>query len=255
MFKNIYNYREFFKTSVSKEFRGKYKKSALGVLWSFINPLLQILVYSVVFSFITRSNIDNYTIFLIVGLIPWNFFSNTIMQSTPSIVINGGIIKKIYFPREILPISVVTSNLINFLISCLIIVIALFISGIGITRYALFFPLILLLQYLFLIGMSLVISSVTVYIRDLEHFVNVLLMLWLYATPVLYEASLIPVKLQTLFKLNPMYHIIGAYRDILYYQVLPDFKDLGIMFIVCTIFFMFGYSIFKKLEKRFAEEL
>lgn len=177
------------------------------------------------------------------------------MQSTPSIIINGGIIKKIYFPREILPISVVTSNLINFLISCLIIIIALFISGIGITRYALFFPLILVLQYLFLIGMSLVISSVTVYIRDLEHFVNVLLMLWLYATPVLYEASLIPVKFQTLFKLNPMYHIIGAYRDILYYQVLPDFKDLGIMFIVCTIFFMLGYSIFKKLEKRFAEEL
>ena len=256
MFSNLYKYREFFKTSVFKEFRGKYKKSVLGILWSFLNPLLQIIVYSVVFSFLVRDpSISNYTIFLIVGLIPWNFFSNTILQSNASIVTNAGIIKKIYFPREILPISIVTSNLFNFFISCIIVLAALFISGIGLSVYALYFPLILLLQYLLLIGFSLIVSAITVYIRDLEHFMNVLLMLWFYATPVLYNASMIPNKLQTLFKLNPMYHIISAYRDILYYQQSPNFKSLLILLGICVLVIIIGYSIFKKLEKRFAEEL
>ena len=256
MIKNLYRYREFFKTSVKKEFRGKYKKSILGIFWSFLNPLLQLLVYSVVFSFLVRDpSISNYTMFLVVGLIPWNFFSNTISQSNASIVTNGGIIKKIYFPREILPISVVTSNLINFLISCVIIVVALFISGIGLSWYALLFPLVLLIQYILLIGFSLIISAITVYIRDLEHFMNILLMLWMYATPILYNPSMIPANLQVLFKLNPMYHIIVAYRDILYYQTLPNFRDLGIIAVICSIIVFVGYAIFKKCEKRSAEEL
>ena len=121
VFQELYHYREFFKTSVKKEFRGKYKKSFLGVLWSFINPLMQILVYSFVFSFITRVQTDNYTMFLVVALIPWTFFSNSLIQSSIAIVANEGIIKKIYFPRIVLPISIVTSNLINFLISFIII--------------------------------------------------------------------------------------------------------------------------------------
>ena len=133
MFKELYKYREFLKTSILKEFRGKYKKSFLGVLWSFINPLLQLLIYSVVFSFIMKSDIENYTVFLVVALIPWTFFSTTLIQSTNAIVINGGILKKVYFPREILPISIVTSNLLNFLISFLIILGALLISGVGIS--------------------------------------------------------------------------------------------------------------------------
>ncbi|MCI8567760.1 MAG: ABC transporter permease, partial [Bacilli bacterium] len=180
MIKNLYNYREFLKTSVLKEFRGKYKKSFLGVLWSFINPLLQLFIYSVVFSFIMKNDIDNYAIFLVVALIPWTFFNTTIIQSTSTIVTNGGILKKIYFPREILPISVVTSNLFNFLISCLIIVVALIVSGVGISVHILLFPVVLLIKYVLLIGCAYVLSSITVFIRDLEYFINVLMMLLFY---------------------------------------------------------------------------
>ena len=255
MIKNLYNYREFFKTSVKKEFRGKYKKSVLGVFWSFLNPLLQLLVYSVVFSFITRMDTQNYTIFLVVGLIPWNFFSNTVLQSNASVVTNGGILKKIYFPREILPISVVTSNLINFIISCIIVLAALFISGIGLSVYALIFPLIMLIEYFLLVGISLIASSITVYLRDLEHFGNIFVMLWFYVTPILYDPSLIPERFSTLFKLNPMYHIIVAYRDVLYYKTMPNFENLGILFGICIFIYIIGYAIFKKCEKRFAEEL
>ena len=119
-FKELYKYREFLKTSIKKEFRGKYKKSFLGVLWSFLNPLFQLLIYSLVFPFILKNNVDNYIIFLIVALMPWNFFNTTVLQSAASIVTNAGIIKKVYFPREILPISTATSNLLNFLIKSLL---------------------------------------------------------------------------------------------------------------------------------------
>ena len=108
IFKNLYNYREFLKTSIKKEFRGKYKKSFLGILWSFLNPLFQLLIYALVFPFILKNNVSNYTVFLIVALFPWNFFNLSIIQSAACIVSNGGIIKKVYFPREILPISTAT---------------------------------------------------------------------------------------------------------------------------------------------------
>ena len=123
IFSELYKYREFLKTSIKKEFRGKYKKSFLGVLWSFLNPLFQLLVYALVFPFILRNNVENYTVFLIVALMPWTFFNATIIQSAASIVANGGIIKKVYFPRIILPISTATSNLLNFFITEVIVII------------------------------------------------------------------------------------------------------------------------------------
>ena len=123
IFKNLYQYRELLKTNVQKEIRGKYKGSFLGVLWSFLNPLLMVLVYALVFSIILKQDIPNYIIFLIVGVIPWNFFTTVITQGTNCIWINGGIIKKVFFPREILPVSVVLAGLVNFLISCVIILI------------------------------------------------------------------------------------------------------------------------------------
>lgn len=255
MFRNLYQYREFLKTSVLKDFRGKYKKSFLGVLWSFINPLLQLLIYSIVFSFIMRAGIDNYACFLIVALIPWTFFNATLIQSTTSIVNNAGIVKKVYFPREILPISTVTSNLLNFIISCIIIVAALLITGVGLSWYVLLLPIILIVQYILLIGLAFILSSITVYIRDLEYFINVLMMLWFYLCPVVYSVEFIPDKWMPLFSLNPMLHIINAYRDILFYKRLPDMANLGIWFMISVVIALIGYKIFKGLEKRFAEEL
>lgn len=253
--KELYMYRQFLKTSVKKEFRGKYKKSILGVLWSFINPLLQLLVYALVFPFILRIQEENYIMFLFTALIPWNFFSTTLSQSTSVIISNGGIIKKVYFPREILPISIVLSGAINFLVSCIIILVALLISGMGISPYILYLPIILFIQCLITLAICFVLSAFTVYIRDLEYFINVLLQLWMYVTPVLYSINLIPEKFAKLFYLNPMVQIINAYRNIFYYQTMPDLKALGIWFVIGIVGVIVGYNIFKRFEKRFAEEL
>lgn len=253
--KELYFYRQFLKTSVKKEFRGKYKKSFFGVLWSFINPLLQLLIYALVFPYILRIQEDNYIMFLFSALIPWNFFATTISQSTSIIVGNGGILKKVYFPREILPISIVISGAINFLISCIIIFAALLISGIGITANVLWLPVILLVQCIITLAFCFVLSALTVFIRDLEYFINVLLQLWMYMTPVLYKIEMIPEKLAKLFYLNPMVEIINAYRAIFYYKTMPNLKALGILAVIGIIIMFVGYWIFKKLEKKFAEEL
>ena len=255
LFKELYQYREFLKTSIKKEFRGKYKKSFLGVLWSFINPLLQLLVYALVFPYIMRVQVENYTMFLVVVLIPWNFFSSTISQSTSIIIASTGIIKKVYFPRVILPIANVTSNLLNFIISSVIVISALLISGIGIGQSIIVFPLVLLIQYILSLAISLLLSSVTVYIRDLEYFINVLMMLWFYVTPVLYSIDMIPDKFKNILMLNPMTLIITSYREILYYKRIPDLGPLLILGGICIILLIIGYLIFNKCEKKFAEEL
>lgn len=255
MIKELYQYRQLLKSNVRKEVRGKYKGSFLGVLWSFVNPLLMTLVYAIVFPFILKNNQDHYVTFLITGIIPWSFFTACISQGTNTILINGGIVKKVYFPREILPISVVTSALINFLISCLIIFMFLFFSGIGFSYYILFLPIIVIIQYFLQLGILFITSSIDVYVRDAEYIVNFIVQMLFYATPVLYSSSLFPENIRWLLNLNPMAQIINGYRDILFYQQMPDLKWLGIMFLVSSVILVLGIIIFKKLEKGFAEEL
>lgn len=255
IFKELYHYRELLKTSVKKEVRGRYKNSFFGVLWSFFNPLLQIAVYAVIFPLIMRNNIDNYVVFLCTGLIPWTFFTSAITQSGATFLANGNIVKKVYFPREILPISVVTSTLVNFVISTLIILALSLIYGMGLSWYLLIYPIIVAIQYIFQLGLAFIVSSVTVYLRDIEHFIGIALQVLFYATPIVYAADTIPANFQFVMKLNPMAHIINAYRSIFYYHTAPDWKSLGIMLIISLITVVIGYIIFQKLQKRFAEEL
>ena len=192
LFKNLYNYRELLKTSVKKEVRSKYKNSFLGVVWSFLNPLLQIVVYAIIFSLILKNKQENYAIFLCCGIIPWTFFSSAINKSAFTIIENGNIIKKVYFPREIIPISVVVAEAINFLISTIIILGFVIIGGIGITKYLLFYPIILITQYVVIISIAFVVSSICVYFRDLQHFIGIILQLLFYATPIIYSQDNIP---------------------------------------------------------------
>lgn len=255
IFKELYKYREFLKTSIKKEFRGKYKKSFLGVLWSFLNPLFQLLIYALVFPFILKNDVDNYIIFLIVALMPWNFFNVTILQSAASIVTNGGIIKKVYFPREILPISTTTSNLLNFLITGIIVIVALLISGIGIGSSIIFLPIIIIIQYILQLGLAFIFSSITVYVRDVEYLLNVFMMLMFYLCPIVYSADMIPDKFLPIFKLNPIFHIIEFYRTILYSKQMPNMLHVFWLFIACLIVLIIGYAVFQKCKKRFAEEL
>ena len=254
-FRSLYEYRELLKTSISKDVRGKYKYSVLGVIWSFLNPLLQIAVYAIVFPLIMRSNLPNYTVFLCCGLIPWNFFSTATSRTSFTMIENGNIIKKVYFPREILPLSVVTSEAINFIISTIIILVFVLAYGMGLSKYIIFYPLILLVQYFLLIGISFIVSSVTVYFRDLQHFIGIALQLLFYATPIVYAPDSIPQNFQWILQFNPMTYIINGYRDIFYYQQMPDFASLGLVLLISIALTIVGYLIFKKLQKRFAEEM
>lgn len=255
LFKDLYQYRELLKSNIKKEIRGKYKGAWLGVVWSYLNPLLMLIVYSVVFSKIMRIQIPNYTMFLFTALIPWTFFTTTVSQGAFSIIANGNILKKVYFPREIIPISIVTSNVITFLISCIIMFIFIIITGLGFSWYALFFPLILISQYILLMGITFVLSSITVYIRDVEHIITVLLMVMFYGTPIVYSMDMVPASMKGILLLNPMTPIINSYRDVLFYKQMPNLLSMGIIVIISIIVFIFGLFIFRKLQRGFAEEL
>lgn len=255
VFKELYNYRELLKTNIKKEIRGKYKGSWLGVVWTFLNPLLMLAVYAFVFPYILRVEVENYTIFMIVALIPWNFFTTAIQSGTGCVVANGNILKKVYFPREIIPISITTSQLINFLITCIIMAAFIIFSGVGFSIHLLLFPLLVLIQYILTLAFTFVLSALTVFVRDIDHFVSVFLTLGFYATPIVYQASMLPEKFQWVLKVNPMAQLVEAYRSILYYHQIPDLLMLGIWGILSIILIIVGYIIFKKLEKSFVEEL
>ena len=255
VFKELYQYREVLKTNVQKEIRGKYKGSFLGVLWSFLNPLLMVLVYALVFPYIMRTNVDNYLVYLITGVIPWNFFTTCITTGCNCVWINGGIIKKVYFPREILPISVVAAGLINFLISCVIILLFVLFGGIGFSVQLLWLPLIAIIQSALSLGLLFILSAINVYVRDIEYLVGFLLNLLFYATPILYTADMFPESIRWVLYLNPMTTIIESYRNIFYYQQSPALIPLMIVFMVSFIILIIGYLIFKKLERGFAEEV
>ena len=254
-FKELYHYRELLKTNVKKDIRGKYKGSFLGILWSFINPLLQVLVYALVFPYIMKVETENYLIFLICGIIPWTWFITSISQGTTSITNNANLIKKVYFPREILPISVVTSGLVNFLISCLIILIFVIFGGLGITWHLIFLPFIIIVQYLFTLALIFVLSAVNVYVKDVEYIVAFIINMLFYATPILYTTEMFSGPILWLFRLNPLAHLINAYRDVFYVHHIPNLINLSILLGVSILLVVICYIIFKKLEKRFAEEV
>ncbi len=255
MLKELYNYRQLLKSNVRKEIRGKYKGSFLGVLWSFVNPLLTTLVYAIVFPFILRGGQEHYTTFIVIAILPWSWFTTVISQGTNTILANGGIIKKVYFPREILPLSIAVSGLINFLISCIIIMIFLFCSGIGFSFYILLLPIIVVIQFILSFAIVLITSSIDVYVRDLEYIINFFISMLFYATPVLYSMDMFPKKIQMLLHLNPMATIIESYRNIFFYQTMPNMIGLLFVFIFSIVLLLIGIKVFKKLEKGFAEEL
>lgn len=254
--KNLYNYRLLLKSNIKKEIRGKYKASFLGILWSFINPLLTAIIYAIVFPFILKSTEPHYVTFIIIGILPWTYFTTAIMQGTTTILANASIIKKVYFPREILPIAVNTSALINFLISCVIICLFLIFSGIGFSGYILFLPLIILVQYILQLGIILITSAIEIYVRDAEYIINFFVTMLFYATPIVYSAKMFSgSSVEWLIHLNPMATIINSYRNILFYQTMPEIKSLLITFVGSIVLLLVGFKIFNKLQKGFAEEV
>ena len=257
MFKNIYQYRELLKTNVKKDIRGKYKASVLGVLWSFINPLLQVAVYAIVFPYILGGAQQNYIVYLVTGIIPWTFFQMAVIQGTTTIKGNAGIIKKVYFPREILPLSVVISGLINFFISCIIILGFCVFFGVGISWHIVFVPFIALIEAILALGLGLALGAINAYVQDTEYIVNFLLTMAFYGSPIVYQIAQFSNAgmLAKIINLNPMTKIINAYREVFLYHHVPGLLGLFIVLIIALVVLVIGYAIFKKLEKGFAEEL
>ena len=178
--REIYNYREMLISLIRKELRGKYKASVLGFMWSFLTPLFQMLVYIVVFSQILKSGIEHFAIFLLVSLMPWNFFSASITNGSTCVISQENLVKKIYFPRIILPLSFVTSMFINLLITFVLIFFILLVSGFGIDLIAIaFLPVILVAEYMLALGICTIVSALAVYFRDLEYIMGILSMAWM----------------------------------------------------------------------------
>lgn len=253
--KELYRYREMLKSLVRKDLRTRYKGSALGFLWTFVNPLLQLVVYTIVFSTVMRINIDKFYMFLFVGLIPWIFFANSLQVSAGAILSNKNLVKKIYFPREILPLSVVTSGLMNLLFSFIIVFVALIISKIGIAKAIVYLPIVIMVEYVFTLGLSFLVSALNVYFRDLEHILGILIMGWFYFTPLIFPVEMIPNEYLKYFFLNPMTPIIVSFKDILYYGKAPDLTMLGISLLMSLLLTIFSFNVFKVLQKNFAEEI
>lgn len=255
VFREIYAYREMYKNMVKRNLRTRYKASFFGFFWTFINPLLQLVVYSIVFSTIMRMNVKHYPMFLFVVLLPWIFFASTTQEAANLIVSNSNIIKKIYFPREILPLASATAGLVNLALSFLVAFVALLIFHIPLTWSILALPLVMGIEFVFTLGVSLVLAAVNVYFRDVEHIWGIVIMAWFYLTPIVYPLNMAPVKYLKYLFLNPMVTLMEAYRDILYNGVFPYFPGLGMFALMAFFVLIFGYLVFKRLSKGFAEQV
>lgn len=258
--RELYDYREMIISLVRKDLRGRYKSSALGFLWTFINPLCQIIIYTLVFSQIFRMGVEKYYLFLTVVMIPWVFFNSSVSGGAMAVVSQQDLVKKIYFPREVLPISFVTSCFVNMLLSFIVVFLVIAASGIGFSPVALLFlPLVMIIEYVLALGITMITSACNVYLRDLEHIVGVFMMAWIYLTPVMYDISYVtenaPAELVSIFYLNPMTSIAVAYRDILYYKRIPEMQTLLVAVVIGLVSLVVGSMVFAKLQKNFVEEL
>jgi ABC-type polysaccharide/polyol phosphate export systems, permease component len=254
--KEIFDYRQMIFSLVKKDLRGRYKGSVLGFFWTFLNPLLQLVVYTLVFSIILDSTIEKFYLYLFVALVPWLFFSSSLTGGSSCIMANQDMVKKIYFPREVLPLSYVTGAFVNMLFCFIVIFGVIIFSGHGINIKAIaYLPIIMLVEYVLALGGAMLTSALTVFFRDLEYILGIITMAWMYMTPIMYGIEIVPQALQPVFKLNPMTPIVVAYRDILYWKRVPEIGTLLQGFVLGVLILVVGYILFGKLQKGFAEEM
>lgn len=254
--KEVYAYREMIFSLVKRDLKGRYKGSALGFLWTFLNPLFQLLVYTMVFSVIMRAGIKDYYIFLFVALIPWIFFSISVSSGASCILAQQEMVKKIYFPREVLPIAFVTSQFINMLLSFCVVFAVLLVTGYKVSLVGILcLPVIMIVEYILALGITMIVCAVTVYLRDLEYLLSIITMAWQFLTPVMYSAEMVPEQYRWIFGLNPMTNVIEAYRDILYYGKAPELQTLLATICLGMTLLLIGWIVFDKLQRRFVEEL
>ena len=269
--RELRKYRYLLHNLIARDLKVRYKNSVLGILWSVLNPLFLMVVFTIVFSVLAGSQIRDYPIFVLTGLIPWNFFSGSLTSGTTAVTSNSGLVKKVYFPRELLPTAAVLSNLVNFLFAFLVLIVFLYIFGIGLTVHALWVPLILLTQIIFTLGLGLLLGSLTVFYRDVLMILEVVMLAWFFLTPVFYSLETFGqtltilgftfVPAQLLRWINPMASIIDGYRTVLWgtytsngpVAMYPPY--LLRTFVTSVIVFIVGYGVFIRLNPLFGEKL
>jgi ABC-type polysaccharide/polyol phosphate export permease len=246
-----------------RELRGRYKRSALGWFWSLLNPLFTMAIYTIVFSKILRSTpppgnpsgLDVFGLYLLCGLLPWNFFSITVSTSMAAILGNSSLIKKVWFPREALVISVTVAGLVTFGIELALLSVVLMLFGNFVLPWI---PIVLVLMFLlalFSTGLALVLSSLNVFFRDLGHLWALIAQAWFFLTPIVYPLDIVPANFMWLIKLNPMTVFVIQFRDVLYDLRFPAWDQFALLALVSVVMFAFGMWVFGKMSPRFAEEL
>ena len=254
--KELYDYRTMISSLVRRDLKSRYSGSVLGVLWNFLSPLFQLLVYSVVFSQIIRMGIDDYYMFLFVALIPWIFFSTCISGGVSCIQIQGDMIKKIYFPREVVPFSYVTSQFVNMLLCFVVIFVVMAFGGYVFNPVALLcLPVVMIIEFILALGFTLVLSSLNVYFRDLQHIMGIVALAWQFLTPIMYPMDIVPDGMKWILNINPMTNVISCYRSILYLGQVPQLNSLLTAVVLGIFLFGMGWFSFNKLQKHFIEVL
>lgn len=249
--KGVRRYTFLMKQLVSRDFKTKYKRSVLGVLWSLLNPLLTMSVQYIIFASLFQSTIENFAVYLLTGIVIFNFFSEAVGMGLTSIVANASLITKVYVPKYIYPVSRVFSSAVNVIISMVPLCILIVFSGIPIKKSMVLIPLVLIYVTLFCIGVSLILSSAMVFFRDIQFLWGIISMLWMYITPIFYPESIIPSKFISIYHMNPLYQFIYFLREITMNGVAPS----PYTFLFCTgaslISLVVGLAVFKKTQDRF----
>ncbi len=252
---NLWHYRRLTIKLAMSDFRLRYKNSILGFFWSLAEPLLMLVVLYVTFSYFMKMNVENYQLFLLMGIISWNMLSRGTTMALNSILGKPGLVNKVYFPREILIISSCITAFLMTLLEFVVFGIFMMIFAVAPTMTAIYFPLLLIIQFMLIVGLSLGLASLNVYYRDIQYIWAVILQAGFFATPILYPISIIPDKYVWIVKLNPMTNVIVMLRGSMIYSTPPIMGDIIFVIITTFIILIIGYIIFLRLEPRFAEEV
>lgn len=242
-------------TLVARDVKLRYRRSLLGVAWSLLNPLLQLLVFQFVFSTVLPLNVPDYTVFLFSGILVWTWFQSSLMSATSAVVDNGQLIRQPGFPESVLPLVSVVSNLINFVLAFPILLVFLILGHHAPTSAALGLPVVITVQLLFTVSLGYLLASIHVLFRDTQYLIGVILMLGFYLVPIFYQPRAIPPKYLTVYGLNPMVHILNAYRSVLIGGQSPDWRALGAITAVSLVILFWTLSVFNRLSHLFIQEL
>ncbi|SHK24101.1 ABC transporter permease [Tepidibacter formicigenes] len=248
---NFKKYRPLLKELVLRDIKLKYRRSVLGILWSILNPLLMMLVLTIVFSTLFKRSIDNFPVYLLCGRIIFDFYSQSTREAMTSIVSNGILIRKVYIPKYIFPISKGISTFVNLLFSLIALFIVMIVTNVKITWAIMLIPLPLIYIFIFSIGIGLTLAAYTVFFRDIVHLYSVVLTAWMYLTPLFYPVEIIPDSFKFVIYLNPLYYIIECFREIVLYGQIISLQKHLICILISLFSIVFGIIVFKKKQDKF----